>query len=134
MKLRNPLIATGLAGAILVGSAAVAFAQPAVVSRSVNLRSGPGTFYRVIDHLHWGEQVNVEGCRRNWCYVSRRGPDGWVSASFLRAPPHRPYFNFRFDFGHPPFFPGFPGGPGGHGPGGHDHDHNHDHDHSGYTM
>jgi len=82
-----PRLATGLAAGLLAlglgitaASAATAFA-----STSVNVRAGAGTGYRVVDVLHPGEQVEVDYCRGTWCYVTKPGPDGWVSASYLEA-------------------------------------------------
>lgn len=70
----------------LVGG--LAFAVPAAdaaeATRSINVRSGPSTSYRVVDRLFRGEDVNVRRCRANgWCYITHPGPDGWVSARYL---------------------------------------------------
>ena len=27
----------------------------------------------------------MQYCRGSWCYVEKRGPDGWVSANYLRS-------------------------------------------------
>ena len=40
-------------------------ASAAEASRSTNVRSGPGTSYRVVDQLFRGEDVNVRRCRSN---------------------------------------------------------------------
>lgn len=77
-----------LAPASLAIISGLAFAVPAANAaealRSVNVRSGPGTSYRIVDRLFRGEDVNVRRCRANgWCYVIHPGPDGWVSARFL---------------------------------------------------
>lgn len=57
----------------------------AVVTQTVNVRSGPGPDHRVIDRLYRGERVRVERCanQRRWCYVRHRGRDGWVSSRYL---------------------------------------------------
>lgn len=75
-----------LASLVLVGG--LAFAVPAAdaaeATRSINVRSGPGTSYRIVDRLFRGEDVNVRRCRANgWCYIIHPGPDGWVSARYL---------------------------------------------------
>lgn len=59
-------------------------ANAAEALSSVNVRSGPGTSYRVVDRLFRGEDVNVRRCRLSgWCYITHPGPDGWVSARLL---------------------------------------------------
>ncbi len=85
MALRNKLIAGGLAAFAMLATATVAMAAPAYVTSNVNVRSGPGTGYGVVDTLRRGEQVDVQQCRGSWCYVQKRGPDGWVSANYLSA-------------------------------------------------
>ena len=91
MNLNKKLIAGGLAALALMGTTAAAMAAPAYASSNVNVRSGPGSNYRVIDSLRRGERVEVDYCRGSWCYVVKSGPDGWVSANYLeRAAPGRP--------------------------------------------
>lgn len=58
-------------------------ALAATVTSSVNVRSGPGTNYAVVDTLRAGEQVDVDRCSGSWCYVEKSGPDGWVSSRYL---------------------------------------------------
>ncbi|ODT68146.1 MAG: hypothetical protein ABS75_21485 [Pelagibacterium sp. SCN 63-23] len=83
MANKRKLLASGLAAlAVLVTTAAVS-AAPAIATGNVNVRSGPGTGYRVVDTLRRGEQVDVQYCRGSWCFVEKRGPDGWVSANYL---------------------------------------------------
>jgi hypothetical protein len=83
MALSKKIITGGLAVLAFVASAAAATAAPAYATGNVNVRSGPGTHYGVIDALRRGEQVDVQQCRGGWCYVEKRGPDGWVSANYL---------------------------------------------------
>ncbi len=58
----------------------------------LNMRSGPGTSFRVVDQLLQGEVVKNEGCTTTggamWCEVSRPNRPrevGWVSARYLAA-------------------------------------------------
>ena len=83
MALSKKLMAGGLAALALLGTTASAFAAPAVATGNVNVRSGPGTHYSRVDTLRRGERVDVQQCRGRWCYVEKRGPDGWVSANYL---------------------------------------------------
>lgn len=122
MKLFSLLTAaTGIFAAGLV--MAPLSVQAAEATASVNVRSGPGTQYRVVDTLRPGQQVDIDRCATNgWCYVIKAGPDGWVSSSYLdegrtSAPPRRPGTpdigfsvdapNFSFSFGNQGPRPGF---------------------------
>ncbi len=80
--MKKILAASALAAITGLGFAGAAFADQATAS--VNVRSGPGTEYRVVDTLYAGEEVNIETCRSNgWCLIEHSGPDGWVSARYL---------------------------------------------------
>jgi len=85
MNLKKTAMTLGLAALALGMTAASAYAATAYATGSVNVRSGPGTGYRVVDQLRRGERVDVQDCRGSWCRVSKSGPDGWVSASYLSA-------------------------------------------------
>ncbi|MDB5473001.1 MAG: serine-type D-Ala-D-Ala carboxypeptidase [Devosia sp.] len=93
------------ATAILIGTSAAAAAQ---ATASVNVRSGPGTNFRVVDVLSPGETVRVGECRSNgFCYISHSGPGGWVSSRYLAEdrqvrsdrPRVSPNVTFSFSFG-----------------------------------
>ncbi|MET3924697.1 SH3 domain-containing protein [Devosia sp. 2618] len=105
--------ATGIA---VAATAAVvflpaAYAAPGVVTANVNVRSGPGTNYPVIDTARTGTRVDVQQCQGSWCYVTNNGRPGWVSATYLSAGqsgatpvnPTQPGLSFGFSTG--------PGGP-----------------------
>ena len=83
MALSKKLMAGGLAALALMATTATAFAAPAYATGNVNVRSGPGVGYSRVDVLYRGEQVDVQQCQGSWCYVIKRGPDGWVSANYL---------------------------------------------------
>ncbi|HEY9009598.1 MAG TPA: SH3 domain-containing protein [Devosia sp.] len=73
-----------LATAISISLLGMSIAEAAQATTSLNVRSGPGTSYGVVDTLFAGENVDVEECRSNgWCRISHSGPDGWVSARYL---------------------------------------------------
>ena len=59
--------------------AGVGAADAAVVTGDLNLRSGPGTGYRVIDTMPAGSYVDVIGCTGAWCRV-RQGAFGRAGA------------------------------------------------------
>ena len=97
---------TILAGALAlaaVGVTGAALAASAVATTPVNVRSGPGTSYSVIDTLRRGERVEVAGCLSGWCFVSSRYTDGFVSARYLERRAGSPSINFSINFG---TFPG----------------------------
>ena len=71
-----------LAAAILLPTGA--FAAAGVATSAVNVRTGPGTGYAIVDTLFAGESVEIGECQSGWCYVDQDGPDGWVSASYLQ--------------------------------------------------
>jgi uncharacterized protein YraI len=99
-------IATGVA---VAATAALVFlpaanAAPGTATGNVNVRSGPGTGYAVVDTLRRGDTVDVQRCQGSWCYVVKPGPDGWVSASYLSAGgrpvnPSQPGLSFGFSVG-----------------------------------
>lgn len=103
-------IATGVA---IAAMAVVVFlpaaqAAPGTITSNVNVRSGPGTNYAVVDTARRGQQVDVQQCQGSWCYIAKPGPDGWVSANYLSANsgpvnPSQPGLSFGFSVG--------PGGP-----------------------
>jgi uncharacterized protein YraI len=105
---RNLLRAATAAAIVCAGAVmfipAVASAAPAVATTSVNVRSGPGTSFGVVDTLSPGQSVDVLGCRTGWCYVEKSGPDGYVSSSYLRrsrsgsSATFEPNFNLSFNF------------------------------------
>lgn len=95
------------AGALLVSAG---IASAATVTNDLNLRSGPGTGYGVIDTMPAGAYVHVIGCSGAWCRVNWHGRVGYASASYLGrgggyyaaapvyvAPP--PVVSFGFGFG-----------------------------------
>jgi len=73
----------GLAALITVLSAGTAFA--AVATGGVNVRTGPGVGYSILDTLSPGEHVAVTDESGGWCRINHPGPDGWVSCSYLTS-------------------------------------------------
>lgn len=102
MKLKTIALSAAIACGALFAGANHALATPAVATQTVNVRTGPGLDYRVIDRLYRGDRVQVTHCAssRRWCYVRHRGRDGWVSSRYL----HRigGGGHYRPDRPHPP--------------------------------
>lgn len=58
-------------------STAAALAYESAVTVSLNVRSGPGASFGVVDVLYAGEPVEVTECASNgWCYIEHSGPNG----------------------------------------------------------
>ena len=95
MNGKQMAILAALAATTMVLPVVPAEAARAVVTRSVDVRSGPGPKHRVVWRQRGGERVNVTRCAssRRWCHVeSRRTRDGWVNSRFLdrvRGTPRR---------------------------------------------
>ncbi len=65
-----------------------ALATEATATTALNVRTGPGAGFPVVDTLTPGEVVDVTECQSNgWCYITHPGPDGWVSSTYLTAGP-----------------------------------------------
>lgn len=58
-------------------------AAAAVATTDLNMRTGPGTGYQVIDVIPDGASVRVRGCEGSWCEVDFRGRSGFASVSYL---------------------------------------------------
>lgn len=70
------------AAALLLASAGAASAFPATATTDLNVRSGPGTGYSIVDQLQAGDTVEIVATRGSW-YQTARG--GWASGNFLDA-------------------------------------------------
>ncbi len=88
MRFLDQLMALVLGCALLGLWAAPVHAAPASASTYLNVRSGPGPSFGVVDVLTPGERVDMTECQTNgWCYITHDGPDGWVSSTYLTAAP-----------------------------------------------
>ena len=85
-------VATGIAVAATAAAVFVpaAYAAPGVVTSNINVRSGPGTNYGVVDTVRAGANVDVQQCQGSWCFIAKPGPDGWVSSQFVSRGGGRP--------------------------------------------
>lgn len=110
--MKKNTVFAAMAAAAMALTAGSAFAAQATAS--VNVRSGPGTNYSVVDTLFPGEQVGIRSCSGSWCLVdNQNGPDGYVSRTYLAndddvyVPPSnnnpRPQPNVNLSFNVPGF-------------------------------
>ncbi len=84
MAIKHMTIAAGFAVSTFILSTAAAFATSAQSTTALNVRTGPGTSFGVVDTLTPGEHVEISECAENgWCFIEHEGPDGWVSSNYL---------------------------------------------------
>lgn len=85
------VLAAVLGSAGMLISASAALAAPAAATTTLNVRSGPGTNFGIVGQLAPGQVVEVTECVSNgWCHITQSGPNGWVSSTYLTAPPSPP--------------------------------------------
>ncbi|ERM85269.1 hypothetical protein P865_14750 [Brucella abortus 82] len=83
MLANNRLLgAAVLAAAVFIP--AIASAAPAVVSASVNVRSGPGAHFTRLAAIPAWTRVNAGPCRNGWCRIGNGSGYGWISARYVR--------------------------------------------------
>ena len=88
MLLIRYVMIAAIAAISVFSSATATLAVEAASTTSLNVRSGPGTSFGVIDTLYSGEIVEILECEANgWCYIEHSGPSGWVSSSYLTTAP-----------------------------------------------
>lgn len=83
MSFSKNVAAAVIAAAGLLATVGAASAVDAYAKSNVNVRSGPGGGFSVVDQLYSGELVDVTECQGSWCYINHDGNDGWVAASYL---------------------------------------------------
>lgn len=90
MKLAKLARVVGLMVFGAVAFAPHAWSVEAAATSAVNVRSGPGVEFAIVDTLASGEVVDIVECNaaNTWCRIFHEGPDGWVSRSYLGAPSH----------------------------------------------
>jgi len=89
MALGKTAMKGGLAALMVAVMTAGAFAWDAVATTSLNVRSGPGTQFRVVEVLERGQVTDVEYCRNGWCFLDMgwKG-NGWASQRYLAQAGH----------------------------------------------
>jgi hypothetical protein len=77
-----------ISAAVLVAlSASCALAVPALATKNVNMRQGPGTNYPIVTTIPGGSTVDVTGCQGNGAPSSGRGrPATRLRRASIRAP------------------------------------------------
>ena len=87
------LLAAGLLGGIVEYAAAAEEIRATkrwpgtIEARTLNVRSGPGQNYEIVDTLSRGDEVIVVEQMRNWVRLEREGEvEGWVYRQFVHLP------------------------------------------------
>jgi len=84
MTIKRLLLPLALSAAGILVCSCAALAVEAAAKSAVNVRTGPGTSYGIVDQLFAGEVVEISECApTNFCFINHDGPDGWVSATYL---------------------------------------------------
>ena len=78
-----PMKLLALAGGLLLASAGAASAAPGHTTTDLNLRSGPGTSYGIVDTMPEGARVNIRSCAGSWCRVDFHGTMGYAAENLL---------------------------------------------------
>lgn len=78
---------TAAAVALAAGAGYASAETVAMATADLNIRTGPGPEYPVVDVIIAGEQTVIEGCMEGsrWCAVNHNGVEGWAYSSYLSA-------------------------------------------------
>jgi len=78
------VIAPAIFSSPALASFHIADSSSAIATLALNVRTGPGTEYSVVDTLFAGEGISVNQCNNDWCYIASERASGWVAQRFLR--------------------------------------------------
>jgi uncharacterized protein YraI len=82
-----------LAFGLLLGAPGGAWAKPAYVASTVNLRSAAGTTNEIVAKIPGGSLVDADNCTDGWCAVTWQDKSGFAIQSALdlsgRVPPRQ---------------------------------------------
>lgn len=79
----TPLKSAALALLLVLGTAGTALAATAYADGDVRVKEEPRRSSDTLGWLEDGQRVSVDGCRRGWCRIELRGPDGYVQEDDL---------------------------------------------------
>lgn len=63
--------------------------QTEIATDSINVRSGPGLSFGVIDSLKRGEQVEITSVSDDWFEIKYRGQTGWIASWLTTSIPNK---------------------------------------------
>lgn len=91
MKLTPRLLCHAFSLCVLAGAATSAFAKPAYVPTTLNLRAAPGTNSEIVSKIPGGSLIDADNCTEGWCSVTWQGKSGFAKETGLdmsgRVPP-----------------------------------------------
>jgi uncharacterized protein YraI len=79
MRYMKPLVCLGA----LLGAATGAFAKPAYVASTVNLRAAPGTTSEIVGKIPGGSLIDAGECSEGWCAVTWQDKSGFAIETSL---------------------------------------------------
>src|SRR5476649_2880734 len=79
MRMMPHLVSFG----ILLGAASGAFAKPAYVASTVNLRAAPNTTSEVVSKIPGGSLIDADNCTDGWCAVTFQDKSGFAIQTAL---------------------------------------------------
>jgi uncharacterized protein YraI len=82
MILTTRLLGFALCAGIAAASSA-AFAAPAYVPSTVNLRAAPGTTSEIVSKIPGGSLIDADNCTEGWCAVTWQGKSGFAKQTAL---------------------------------------------------
>lgn len=82
MTLTPRLLGFALGVGLLAASGA-AFAAPAYVPSTVNLRAAPGTTSEIVTKIPGGSLIDAANCTEGWCAVTWQGKSGFAKQTAL---------------------------------------------------
>ncbi len=85
-QLLTPLVCVVLGGGATFGSAALA--DPALTRAPAAMRSAPSFKAGVVQPVPANAQIDLNGCKGNWCYVSWRDLFGYLPVGVIEAQPY----------------------------------------------
>ena len=86
MRFKRTIFVSALAlGAVVAVPASAEIVATAMTP--LNVRSGPGPEYSIVDTIPYRGQTTIIGCIRDslWCQVSHKGRQGWAYSQYLTA-------------------------------------------------
>lgn len=71
----------------VIAFAASAAADPAITGAAAAMRDAPSARARIVQRVPAHAEIDVNQCRRDWCYASWRDRFGYLPAAAIDAPP-----------------------------------------------
>jgi uncharacterized protein YraI len=68
---------------VLLGATTGAFAKPAYVAATVNLRAAPGIKSEVVTKIPGGSLIDADNCTEGWCAVTWQDKSGFAKQTAL---------------------------------------------------